>query len=72
MAGFNKRPTYYNQQAESDFFERTPKHVLYAALRDFAAFDPRFDSADEAWETGAWIEAVQERISDLKASGLVR
>lgn len=35
MSGVNKRPIFWTQ-AESEWYERTPKRVLFAIARDYA------------------------------------
>jgi hypothetical protein len=74
MAGINKRPVYWSddtREEESAFFEATPKHVLYALLRDFAAFADG-DSAEESWSTASWIKLARDHATMLREQHLIK
>jgi len=64
--GFNKRP-YFASQKESEFFEKTPKRVIFQLLRDcavqLASFD--HDGYSEKWEeeTEIWLDEARSRES---------
>ena len=52
-------------------FEETPKHVLYALVREFAGLCDG-DSADRSWETGAWLKLAREHIAILRDGGIIQ
>lgn len=66
----NKQPVWQHKD-EPAFYNNTPKHVLFALLRDFAAQIDNSGSIDTGYETGSWISEAKERIGVLRSNGLL-
>lgn len=66
MAGINKRPKFRSTE-ERDWFEKTPKWVLFALLRDAEIQLV----GDEQVARSEWLGNAQERQGILKANQII-
>jgi hypothetical protein len=62
MGGINKRPRCFSKE-EAQFFERTPKRVLFKLLRDFAIQHVLDTGYVDTWpeDPSKWIALAKER-----------
>ena len=63
MGGINKRPLCFSPE-EIQFFESTPKHILFTLLRDFAIQHVLDTGYVDTWpeDLSKWLEVAKDRI----------
>lgn len=67
----SKRPVYFDEAREGDFYENTPKHVLYALARDFAAQLMGSDDLNDTTALVVALSTMQNRVGILQMNGVL-